>query len=262
MIKSFLILEVVIFYSFSFPQSAYNLESVRETALIGTGVSASSLAIYLLSKVEPPTQDEIKNLSRTEVNNFDRFVTYNWSPAVSDISDVLLITQTISPLLLLSSQKIRDNYKNYIVMNIELYLLYYGSVHITKSLSGRYRPYMYNDEVPLEEKMKYESMLSFFSGHSTFSFASAVFISTIYAKNFPDSKWKTLVWGSSLLIASITASLRVISGMHFLSDVITGAIVGSLLGYMIPAIHESGLNQSENKIRTEKQNLINITIPF
>ena len=262
MTKLYSLLFILIFPLTYFAQSNYELESVRETALLSSGVSASTLAIYLLSKVEPPTQDEIQNLSRNDVNSFDRFATNSWSPTISDISDALLITETISPLLLLTSQKIRNDYKNYLVMNIELYLLYYGSVHITKALSGRFRPYMYNNEVPLEEKMKYESKLSFFSGHSTFSFASAVFISSIYTKNFPDSKWKTLVWGSSLLFATITASFRVISGMHFFSDVLIGAAVGSLIGYFVPLIHETNEKQSGGELNFSNRNIVRFVILF
>ncbi len=256
-----------LFFTFIFTficvaQSKYELESVKETALLSSGISSGTLAIYLLSKIEPLTSEEINKLSRNDVNSFDRFATYNWSPTASDISDVLLVTQSLSPLALLSSKKIRNDYKTILVMNAELYLLYYGTTHITKSLTGRLRPYMYNENVSLKEKTESESQLSLYSGHAALSFASAVFLSTVYSKYYPDSKWKTAVWGSSILMASVTASLRVISGMHFLSDVLIGATVGSLIGYLIPLIHEINEVKSEEKIYSNSSNIISFTITF
>ncbi len=257
------IFSAIILLSYScFPQSNYELESVRETALISSGASASSFAIYLLSRIEPPSENEIKNLSREDINSFDRFATYNWSPTASDISDVLLVSQMVSPLFLFSSEQIRKDYKIFLVMNLELYLLYYGTTHITKSLIGGFRPYMYNENVPLDFKMDFESRLSFFSGHAAFSFASAVFLSTIYSKYYPDSNWKGVIWGSSIFLASITGYLRVISGMHFLSDVLTGAAVGSLIGYIVPLIHEKNDSQNNEQAFTNSANIICFTIVF
>ena len=250
MIKLYYLLFILIFPLTYFAQSNYELESVRETALLSSGVSASTFAIYLLSKVEPPTREEINNLSREDINSFDRFATYNWSPTASDISDVL------------SSEKIRKDYKTFLTMNAELYLLYYGITHITKSLAGRFRPYMYNENVPLNEKIDYDSRLSFFSGHAAATFASAVFLSTIYSKYYPDSKWKSIVWGSSLFVASITASLRVISGMHFLSDVLIGAAVGSLIGYFVPLIHETNEEQTKGSLNFSNRNIVSFVIVF
>ena len=63
-------------------------------------------------------------------------------------------------------------------------------------------------------------------------------------------------------MAAITSSLRVISGMHFLSDVLTGAAVGSLIGYLIPLIHETNENQSGKRINSVGGNFINLVIEF
>ena len=84
----------------------------------------------------------------------------------------------------------------------------------------------------------------------------------VYSKYYPDSKWKTAVWGSSLLMASITASLRVISGMHFLSDVLIGAAVGSLIGYLVPLIHEINEVKSKENIYSNSSNILSFTITF
>jgi len=63
---------------------------------------------------------------------------------------------------------------------------------------------------------------SFPSGHSTTAFAAALAFGSFYPEIMP---WL-------LLLAANVAISRVIVGMHFLSDVLAGAGMGALLGYI------------------------------
>lgn len=261
MIRSYSCFFILLAYQL-FAQSPFKLDAVRETALLGTGISATSFALSLISQIEPPAEDEITKISRRDVNGIDRFATYNWSQFSSDVSDVFLITHTAAPLLMLASETVRDDYKAFLVMYAEVFSMYYGVTHITKALVKRYRPYNYNEATPLSVKLRTDSKLSFFSGHAAMSFASAVFISSTYAKYFPDSKSKSLIWTVSLMSASFVAYLRVISGMHFLTDVITGAVIGSLIGHIIPEIHRSGDKPVKIDRPGQQYNLIKIVLSF
>jgi membrane-associated phospholipid phosphatase len=69
------------------------------------------------------------------------------------------------------------------------------------------------------------------------AFASASFISTVFSDYNPDSEWKPYIWTGSLLSAGIVGYLRYESGMHFPTDILVGAAVGSILGYAIPWMH-------------------------
>ncbi len=62
--------------------------------------------------------------------------------------------------------------------------------------------------------------------------------------------------------ASFVAYLRVISGMHFLTDVITGAVIGSLIGHIIPEIHRSGDKPVKIDRPGQQYNLIKIVLSF
>ena len=53
----------------------------------------------------------------------------------------------------------------------------------------------------------------------------------------PRSRWNYLVWPVLLAVATIEPVLRVISGDHFPTDVISGALAGSAFGLLVPAIH-------------------------
>ena len=63
---------------------------------------------------------------------------------------------------------------------------------------------------------------SFPSGHSTTAFAVALSLGSFY----PEAMMLLLVLAANVAIS------RVIVGMHFLSDILVGSAMGSLLGYV------------------------------
>ena len=261
---SLLIIFTVIFFSdFIYSQSPYKLETGREAVMLGGGFGLGVLALSLGTTIESLNFNELQNLSRENVNAFDRGATYNWSKDASMVSDYLLNFILISPVALLASDKVRDDFGTFSVMYMENLLLSFAAVHTTKILIKRNRPYMYNKNVPLKYKFNSLSRLSFFSGHTTHAFSSAVFLSTVYAEYYPDSKWSPYIWGVSLLSASITGYLRYTSGDHFPTDIIVGAVVGSAIGYLIPLIHKvDKKDESLSVTPTKYQNLFSLQIIF
>ena len=115
-----------------------------------------------------------------------------------------------------------------------------GSILLTKGSIERFRPYAYNPDAPMVKKLTSDTRKSFFSGHTTTAFASAVFLSTVYSDYNPNSEWKPYIWAGSLFIASVVGYLRYEAGMHFPTDILAGAIVGSAIGYAIPWMHRVG----------------------
>lgn len=65
----------------------------------------------------------------------------------------------------------------------------------------------------------------FISGHATNSFGIAVFLSLLF-KN----RWFTL---SSLLWASLNSYSRIYLGVHFISDIVAGMLIGSLIAFIL-----------------------------
>jgi membrane-associated phospholipid phosphatase len=65
----------------------------------------------------------------------------------------------------------------------------------------------------------------------------ATFFSTTFLHEFPGSKWRLPVIIGSYTAAAGVASMRILAGSHFLSDVLTGAVIGSLYGWLIPELH-------------------------
>jgi membrane-associated phospholipid phosphatase len=243
-----------------FSQSPYSLEAGREVAIFGGGILLGIVDLKIIENTEPIPYDELKTLSRKNINSFDRGATYNWSPRAADWSDILLITSIASPLLLFTSSAVRDDAGTYTTMYLQNILTTYSVSHLPKAMIKRYRPYSYNNEVEDEIRSRPAATLSFFSAHTSLSFASAVFLSTTFNKYNPDSDLTPYIWGTSLLIASAVGYLRYASGSHFPTDVIAGAIIGSVVGFLIPLIHEN--NEEEKGLNFPAGNPYNNLISF
>jgi membrane-associated phospholipid phosphatase len=83
---------------------------------------------------------------------------------------------------------------------------------------------------------------SFFSGHATLSFTAAGLTCEhhLRLRLFGGGAKDVLACIGALVLASATATLRVVSDQHYATDVLTGALVGSAVGIGVPALHYSG----------------------
>ncbi len=220
-------------------QEPYELKWEREAAIFGIGVGAATTGFFLEDAVEPSKPEDIAGLKQSDVNWFDRSACSFYSHSISDISDVSVIVVAAAPALLFMGKEARNDFFTISGMYAETMAFVYGLPSIVKGSVSRYRPYVYNDEAPIGEKLDPEARKSFFSGHTMTAFASAVFLSTVYSDYYPDSKSKGWVWGGSLVAAAAVGFSRYISGNHYPTDIITGALVGSAVGYLIPYLHRT-----------------------
>ncbi len=227
----------------------------------------ANLAIDLIARSTEDnsllTTNEIKALSREDVNHFDRSATYNYSESADLASDILVNICAAAPALLIATDNnIRSDWKTVSLMYLEMFVLADNLPDIAKALSGRLRPFVYNPEVPLEKKLESTSARrSFFSGHTTMAFAGAVLTARMYSDYYPESKWDPYLTTGLLTTAGLVGYYRYAAGAHYPSDVLVGAVVGSAIGYFIPVLHRS--NQSaEVNIQTIPQFSLRLSIPF
>jgi membrane-associated phospholipid phosphatase len=110
----------------------------------------------------------------------------------------------------------------------------------TKLLLGRQRPSV-RFAAP-GGPVTAEDNCSFFSGHTTVAFALAVSAGTVASMH--DYRLAPLVWASGLSIAATTGYLRVAGDRHYFTDVATGAVLGSLVGFAVPYFLHGGASQS------------------
>ncbi len=229
---------VIFFTANTFAQSPYKTDWKKNSIMLGGSVGIAFLASFYDDSLSSLTVDEINALSRDDINSFDRSATYNCSESDADISDIVVASCLAAPLALFLSEEIRSDFTTVGVMYLETLLLATFTPSFGKA-NERIRPLAYCEDAPMDRKQEAWIKRSFFSGHTTWAFSSAVFFATVYSDYYPNSKWKPYVWGGSLLAASAVGYLRYSSGVHFPTDVLVGATVGSAIGYFIPYIYRN-----------------------
>jgi membrane-associated phospholipid phosphatase len=79
---------------------------------------------------------------------------------------------------------------------------------------------------------------SFFSGHSAFSFTSAALICVHHFQHgLLGAPWDAVSCAGGYAVAASTALFRVVGDVHYVSDIVTGALVGTAVGWGIPLLH-------------------------
>ena len=105
--------------------------------------------------------------------------------------------------------------------------------------AGRPRPFLYSTKAPLSLRTSGDAELSYISSHTSESFALVTSMFITEHRLHPEKKWPYYMLGGGLAAASFIATARVMSGYHFITDVVGGAIVGTSLGVLIPSVHKS-----------------------
>jgi len=225
----------------------YQLNYSSDIILLSGGLSLFLTDKYLENNVNIDylSQGEILKLNKNQINSFDRSATSKWSPELEKTSDYLRNGLQTLPVLLVIPAIENKSWNNLFTlgtMYIEGFLLNQGITNNSKLIVQRKRPYLYNANISDEERFELgteeTSYKSFFSGHTSNSFYNAVFISKVFTDIYGKSTWSYVVWGLTLSGAATTGYLRYESGMHYPTDIIVGAIVGSAVGYLIPVLHK------------------------
>lgn len=217
--------------------SPYTFRKSTEIAIPIAGLGTAGLSYYFHRSKATLTEDDISNLSVLDINTFDRKAVYQWRPKSAHLSDALMFTAIASPLLLISSRRIRNDWEKPTAIGVEVFFLNLGLTGLTKELVRRPRPYVYNPDVPLTIKTSRDATTSMYSGHTSTAASMSMFSAMTLQHYHKGAKWMPLVWTSAVILPLGTGILRYRAGKHFWSDVITGYVAGSLTGLLIPVLH-------------------------
>ena len=223
--------------------------------IIGSG--ALAIPAYIRYKDMPST--DLNDLNRNEINAFDRPYAGVYSPSFALASDILVLPFCALPLALTSfdawkdKQGIKPIFTDAVIFG-EAMVISSSLDLLVRSLQVHPRPFVYNSEVPKADRLAGEASGSFYSGHSSAAFLTAVYLSYTYPLRHPEFEHSTLLWTGSLATATTIAALRVSAGKHFPSDVIVGAIAGGFFGWLLPYLHwnSKSNNNPNNKSNTQE----------
>jgi membrane-associated phospholipid phosphatase len=175
-------------------------------------------------------------LDRGTVNGFDRPFMASYHKGLDMAGDILTGGFLLVPALpVLANIRDPDAWLTYGVMYSEAFFLTYGTTDLIKSMVDRDRPYRYFGSPPPGEENDFHN--SFPSRHAALAFMSAGFLTEAFCAEFPDSPWRIPVITAGYALAVGISAARILSGSHFLTDVLTGAVIGSIYGYFVPYLH-------------------------
>lgn len=234
-------------FEFFNPNSLFKLDLMTDSIILGTGIALNGTWL-ICDKALSLNHQRYNNvvLNPDDVNAFDRLFMKSYSHSLDVAGDVVMAVTLLTPLCLYKTSS--DEWLSLGIMYGETMLLANGIKEIGKLCVNRPRPYAYYEGGPEKKYKNGDWAKSWPSGHTTFAFAGATFTSYVFTKYYPDSNWKYAVIAGSYTLACTTAVLRIESGNHFVTDVLTGAVIGTACGFLVPWLHT--INEQTGKTLT------------
>jgi membrane-associated phospholipid phosphatase len=84
------------------------------------------------------------------------------------------------------------------------------------------------------EAQRKDDNLSFYSGHTSLTFTLATASGTV--ASLRGYSLAPAIWSAGLGVAALAGWLRIAADKHYLSDVLVGAVAGSLAGVLLPVL--------------------------
>jgi len=227
-------------------QPIYKLKPAVDVPL---SLATAGWSLYAFTKIyskENSSIEDIQSLQVSDINGFDRWAADVYSEKAADISDYLFYGSMPLPLFFLADKKIRKDFGKISFLYFETMsltgLLYTGSTYFV----DRYRPYAYNPNVPMSDKLEGNARNSFYAGHVALVATSTFFMAKVYSDYHPESNLKWLFYGTAAAATGTTAYLRHKGGRHFPSDILLGTVQGTLTGILVPHFHKNKLLKKGN----------------
>jgi len=205
------------------------------------GITAGMGAAYLVAEFALGRQLSPEQCNWCNPDSFDRSVrdTFKWSNTgnantISNLTGYVLapVAAIGLPILAGRGRGARRSYDD-VVPVVQSAIFVSLLQHVTKLAAARQRPYAHF-AAPGTLAPSEEDNVSFWSGHTSLCFSLAVSAGTVTSRR--GYAIAPYVWATGLTLAATTGYLRIAADRHYATDVLTGAAMGSLVGYAWPKL--------------------------
>jgi len=215
--------------------SRFNLSTSIDVSL-GVGSLALVGGNFVWEKQSSfPAYSGVPRIAFEDLNFLDGGAVFGYNEMLDKASTIVTMGLLAAPGVY--SLLKGDDMWGYGLMYFETVAITYGLKELAKNLVVRERPYVYGSGAPAEEFSNGDYCRSFPSGHTALAFASATFLAVVMGFDDSASPWRVPVCIGSYAVALGVATSRVLSGNHYITDVLVGALVGAACGAVVPLLH-------------------------
>lgn len=241
----FFLLPVFLFFSlFTYsqtqnePQSPYEINWAVDGPWLGVGIGLNVYGFHLIQNKEPLTEAQVSAMSREDIFIIDRWAAGNSSQPADELSYIPFYTSFALPLLLIMNTNERAHAGQLAVIFVESMATTGALFTITAGAVQKSRPLVYDQDLPLGDRIEKGAQRSFFAGHTAATAAATFFAAKAFADFNPDSWAKPYIWTAAAILPAWVGYLRIQGGKHFLTDNLIGYAVGAASGILIPELHK------------------------
>jgi len=238
------------------PERAYQLYWELDVPILAVAITLSASRLQSISQRKEPAyciqQNDLNKVevaaglasprefcTPDELNALDRPFAGRWDPTWSDISDIGAFTLALAPVVMLTIDEGFLNMLNDAVVIYQASLIATMLSGLSTASTGRPRPFVYPGDATDEQRRSPEGGLSFFSGHTSFAFATATATFWTVKRRHHSGPYPWIVFGVGHALAASVGVARVMAGKHFPTDVLGGVLVGMGVGTVVPMLHAS-----------------------
>jgi membrane-associated phospholipid phosphatase len=212
-----------------------------DAPVYGASLAMLGAYAYLGSRLPAFTESELNALTPPSLPAWEALALNRWDEGPAKRSDVVLFAAFGAAGMVALAQTPKNTLvRDGLVLGSLWFQTNLSTLMLTdlaKNSFRRNRPFVYNSQAPLIDRMESDARKSFFSGHASMTACNTFFAAKIWSDMHPNSKLKPWVWTAAAAVPAYAALQRVQAGKHYPSDVIVGLAVGAAMGYLIPQIH-------------------------
>ena len=212
--------------------SVYEVKPLVDGAIIGVGVLAAAVAYFAADRWIRQTGAGDKN----SLNFIDRNSVGNSNPTLDVISDITVGAAMLAPPILDAFDLgFSPAFKEDLWVYAETLSVNNFMTTVAKYSVQRPLPRTYADDPNLVHQPG--GYRSFYSGHTSTAFSSLSTAAMTLNLRYHSGIWPWLVVAG---VGTSVAIERVAAGRHFPTDVMVGAVAGTLVGAFVPYWHAKG----------------------